>query len=112
MNREDLDPSVLRGLRDKLGASVVDRLVVLFRENVNARRAALAVALRDDDRAAAEIAFHSIKGSAQIVGASRLEAISAHWEDRARDGEVALTDQALAEVTAAFQGAERALEAV
>ena len=109
MAAADLDPSVLAGLRARLSGAVVDQLVVVFGDSVNDRRAALAEALASGDGPAAARACHSIRGSAQLVGARRLEAIAAKWEERARQGESALTDQALAEVTDALRGVQEAL---
>ncbi len=84
--------------------------MVLFRENVSQRREALAAALETNDRAAAEIALHSIKGSAQIVGARRLEEIASKWEAWAPSGE--FSEDALVEISDAFRTVELALTAI
>jgi HPt (histidine-containing phosphotransfer) domain-containing protein len=103
---------VLAGLREKLGSSVVEQLAELFRQNVSQRREALAAALEANDRPAAQMALHSIKGSAQIVGARRLEQIASKWEARARDGEIELSDEALVEIGEALRTVESALAAI
>lgn len=109
MATTDLDTSVLAGLREKLNEAVVDRLVELFRESVSERCTALAEARETGDRSAAGIAFHSIRGSAQLVGARRLEEIASSWEERARDEEFVVTDEAVGEITEAFRRVARAL---
>ena len=104
----DIDRSVLAGLRAKLDGSVVDRLVTLFGESVAERLTALADAIRAGDGRAAAVAVHSIKGSAQLVGARRLEEVSARWEAAAGAG-AEIPERALEELRGAFEGARRSL---
>lgn len=107
----DFDESVLVGLREKLGEKVVDQLVSLFFETVDQRRQALAEALGNGDAKGAGAALHSIRGSAQLVGAVRLEAIAASWEERARNEDSSALGDSLAEVNAAVDGVRRRLGA-
>ena len=107
----DLDPAVLDGLRGKLGEAVVNQLVVLFFETVNQRCDTIAEALKNDDEASAGAALHSIRGSAQLVGALRLEKTAATWELRAKKGHSAGLGQAWSDVRAALDGVERELNA-
>ena len=108
----DLDPSVLARLEELIGCAQVERLIALFRENVRDRQAAALGAFESGDQKAMSVAFHSIKGSAQLVGARRLEAVSATWEEHARRGDVEFVDVALAEIADALWDVERALEAL
>ena len=105
----DLDDSVLSRLREMIGGAKVEQLVELFRENVTERQAAALRVFESGDQRELCVAFHSIKGSAQLVGARRLEAVAAGWEEKARSGEVESAVKALAEIAEAFAGVERAL---
>ena len=106
----DLDPNVLDRLRGHIGAENVERLTGLFRENVRERQAAAAEAYRTGDQRALVVAFHSIKGSAQLVGARKLESLVARFEEQAREGNIASVDEALEQVAAALRSVEAALE--
>ena len=111
MTVPDLDQSVVKRLRGQVGASTVERLVELFRENVRERQAAALSADKNENGRELGVAFHSIKGSAQLIGARRLEEIAARWEERARSGEIESIAVALEEIAEAFSRVERALEA-
>lgn len=99
---------MLDGLRARIGAPTVERLVELSRANVRDQQQAARAAARKNDLRGLSVAFHSIKGSAQLVGARRLEEVAGHWEQRARSGEVDMA--AFEEVAAAFSRVERALD--
>jgi len=106
-----LDESVLDRLRPQIGAEHVERLIELFRENVRTRLEEIVQAFDAGDRRGLAVAFHSIKGSAQLVGARRLESVSAHWEETSRLGEIDSVDAAVAQISEAFAAVERVLEA-
>lgn len=99
---EDLDSAVLLRLRELVGDSNVTRLVELFQQNVRDRQGEIERAFRESDQRALTNAFHSIKGSAQLVGAKRLEEVSAGWEELARAGEIESVDAALEEIVDSF----------
>lgn len=107
----DLDESVLARLRVQIGSATVDRLVGLSRTNVRDRQAAALEAVNNEDLSSLSQALHSIKGSAQLIGARRLEEVSARWEERARSGEIETVALALDEIADAFSRVELALEA-
>lgn len=106
-----LDESVLERLRGQIGAEHVERLVELFRENVNARLTAITEAWDCGDQKGLAVAFHSVKGSAQLVGARRLERLAADWEEASRSGEFDSADAAVAQISEALAEVERALAA-
>lgn len=109
MSTEDLDTSVLSRLSTLLGSAKVEQIVELFRENVAVRQAAALRAIENGDERELSVAFHSIKGSAQLVGASRLEATAARWEEKARSGEIDSIEEALAEIGDNLGRVEQAL---
>lgn len=95
---EVLDESILTNLRRHLSDEYVDRIIQLFLENVGNRRSAVSDGLKGAEPRAVEVALHSIRGSAQIVGAPRLEALSAELEALARSGDLDGVDSSLAEL--------------
>lgn len=109
MTRADLDGSVLSRLSKQIGSAKVEQIVELFRENVRLRQDAALQAFRTDDQYALSVALHSIKGSAQLVGASRLEAVAARWEEKAQAGEIDSIEEGLAEIQSAFGAVEKEL---
>lgn len=111
MSAPDLDPSALARLREQVGNPTVERLVELFRANVEQQQKTVRTAVRDGDTHALTVAFHSIKGSAQLVGAKRLEEVSGRWELAARTGALESIDEALEEIARCFALVERALDA-
>lgn len=110
MTTQALDPAVLGGLSDRLGEATVAKLVALFRENVADRRSQAKIAFESGDARRLEVAFHSIKGSAQLVGARELEEVAARWEERARGSALDSIEEALSELDRAFARVVEKLE--
>lgn len=106
----DFDESVLAGLRQKLNDAVVDELVQLFGQTVRERLVELAASCKAGDRERVAAALHSIKGSAQLVGALRLGTLAAEGEARARTGDLKAPDRLLRKVTEAFETVARDLD--
>ena len=104
-----LDRAVLDGLRARIGSDKVTRLIALFGENVRAREIAARRALADGDERALAVALHSIKGSAQLIGARRLEELAARWEQAVRAGDTAAVAEAIGEIHEAYARVESAL---
>lgn len=109
MTAPDLDREVLKRLQARVGAATVERLVELARANVSDRLSAARQAAKSKDRRALGVAFHSIRGSAQLVGARRLEEIAARCETRSRAGEIEFVAPALEELAEALASVERVL---
>jgi CheY-like chemotaxis protein/HPt (histidine-containing phosphotransfer) domain-containing protein len=107
--RPDLDQTVIAGLRDLGGSSLLDELVALFRDEVGGYRSAFDQALADHDPEALRRASHAFKGSSASVGATRLAAIAATIEQLGSTGDLDGA-QALAAELAWLTG--RALEAL
>lgn len=106
-----LDPDVLERLRGHVGRENVERVVGLFRENVRERQVAAETALGAGDQRGLVVALHSIKGSAQLVGARRLEALAGEFEESARRGDLeSVGADALSELALAFQSVEDELD--
>jgi len=108
-----VDLSVLARLRESLrehGDDVVQELLGVFENEGVKRLAAMDRALLSGDVSTVQLYAHTLRGSAQLIGAHRLAGLSARLEDAARDGEVEDLGVLFADLRDEYQAVARDLE--
>ena len=109
---ESLDPAVLASLRE-LGSpedpNPLQELVDLFLKDARLRLQKLGLALEAKDWAALASTAHTLKGSANNLGARQLAALLASLEKHAKTSNLTDSANILLNVRSEFQEVERAL---
>lgn len=85
--RVAVDPKALEDLRKFGGDAMLQKLVMLYREQVEVRTAALRGALATGDMAAARQAAHALKSSSGQIGAVGLQELCKRTEHAAIDND-------------------------
>jgi HPt (histidine-containing phosphotransfer) domain-containing protein len=109
---ETLDSAILAGLRDLRSPHNPDplrELVDLFLKDARPRLQKLAMALTAKDWAALASTAHTLKGSANNLGAKQLASLLANLEIHAKSGNVSDSANILLNVGSEFQEVEAAL---
>lgn len=87
-DRVAVDPKALEDLRKFGGDAMLQKLVMLFREQVAVRTAALRDAVAKRDMPGARQAVHALKSSAGQIGAVGLQELCRRAERAAMDDDV------------------------
>jgi CheY-like chemotaxis protein/HPt (histidine-containing phosphotransfer) domain-containing protein len=109
---DTLDPAILAGLRELRSAENPDplrELVDLFLKDARPRVQKLALTLTAKDWATLASTAHTLKGSANNLGAKRLASLLANLEIQAKSGNVSDSANILLNVGSEFQEVEAAL---
>lgn len=108
-----VDRAVLARLREVLreqGDSVVDQLLGVFADEGVKRLVAIDQALVSRDVDTVQLCAHTLRGSAELVGAHRLAGLSARLEQAARDGQIEDLSVLFADLRGEYQTVARELE--
>ena len=105
----DLDPAIIRGLREVGGTALLEELISLFHDEVGKHLTELERALDDRDPVALRQIAHALSGSSANMGASRVAAIGAALEQLAVAGDLEPAPALVADLGVC---AQRALEAL
>src|SRR5262249_39689970 len=105
-----LDPTPLAELREVLGDDgTVDKLIDSYRSGSPELIATLRAAAASGDAKTAHRAAHTLKGQSGSGGARRVALVSAHLEERAREGDVHEIAPLIAQLEDEFARARDAL---
>jgi HPt (histidine-containing phosphotransfer) domain-containing protein len=112
MNGSPLDPDVLAELRALSGPDddLLAEVVAVFLADAPEQMRAMRAALEGRDAALAHRAAHTLKGSANAVGARALGGVAAAIESAARAGDIDRAVEAAQGIDDAFDAARAALE--
>lgn len=108
-----VDRAVLARLREVLreqGDSVVDQLLGVFADEGVKRLAAIDEALLSSDVETVQICAHTLRGSAELIGAHRLAGLSKRLEQAARDGQVEDLSALFADLRGEYESVARELD--
>jgi CheY-like chemotaxis protein len=94
---------VLRELKTEDGTSALTEMIGLFGQQTPAQLEEISLALTRYDAPAAEIAAHSVKGSAKTMGATKLAELCAAIEEEAHNGSLQVASHLLAQAKQAYQ---------
>jgi HPt (histidine-containing phosphotransfer) domain-containing protein len=86
--RTAVDPNALENLRRFGGDALLSRLVMLFRDQVRIRHAAMVAAVQARDALGARQAAHALKSSAGQVGATGMSELCARIERAGMESEM------------------------
>ncbi len=106
-----IDPATFAELQDSAGADFVVELVDTFLDETPGILAALGTALAQGDGDSFRRAAHSLKSNSQTFGATRLAALARALELSGLPASSNAENEALAELTQAFEQAAAALKA-
>ncbi len=108
---DPLDQSVLEGLRELGGPELLTELAELFLEDVSGQLEAMREAIEGDDALSVERVAHTLKGSCENMGATRIAALCAEIEEIGGSGDLARSSESLERIRAEFDRVRPALEA-
>jgi PAS domain S-box-containing protein len=94
---------VLRELTTEDGRSALAEMIDMFGQQTPSQLEEISLALTRYDAAAAEIAAHSLKGSAKTMGATRLAELCAAIEDETHKGSLQVANHLLTQAKQAYQ---------
>jgi CheY-like chemotaxis protein len=98
-----LDPVALERLARQGGDDLLGALLESFRDRTPARLAEARAALAEGRRADVERVFHSLKSSAGLVGATRIQDVAREAESAAREDRLAEVERCALAIEAAFR---------
>lgn len=102
----------LRALGDEGDDTFLREIIGIYLEDVPQRLVDLKTARLANDRALFTRSAHTVKGSSANVGASEVRALAEKIEHRSKTEEIALLQDQVGELEAAFERARLALQAL